>query len=159
MESCPPRPGWFIDTFCEFASQLEISAQLPRAGQWSEERFMVHDFVRRHVSEALQTGISSVDACNKWFSGAFLLETVPSVLFILERHCSDPEQAIIRAANDTKDNDTIASIVGACVGALHGASRLPERWKANLLGRTWLDDDGRVQQLISQAKATFWDGQ
>lgn len=155
----PPRPGWFVDTFCEVAGQLEITAQLPRAGQWAEERFMLHDFVRKHVSEALQSPATSEVACNKWFSGAFLLETVPSVLFILERHCMDPETAIIRAANDTKDNDTIASIVGACVGALHGASRLPERWKSNLLGRTWLDDDGRVQQLISQAKAAFWDGQ
>jgi ADP-ribosylglycohydrolase len=49
-----------------------------------------------------------------------LLETVSTVLHILMRHAGDPEEAIIRAVNDTKDNDTIAAIVGAAVGALHG---------------------------------------
>ena len=43
------------------------------------------------------------------------METVPSVLYILMRHGDDPEQAIIRAATDTYDNDTIATIVGAAV--------------------------------------------
>jgi len=38
--------------------------------------------------------------------GAFLLETVPSVIYILMRHGNDPEESIVRAVNDTKDNDT-----------------------------------------------------
>ena len=37
------------------------------------------------------------------------------------------EEAIVRAVNDTRDNDTIAAIVGAAVGALHGKSALPDR--------------------------------
>jgi ADP-ribosyl-[dinitrogen reductase] hydrolase len=36
------------------------------------------------------------------------------------RHADDPEEAILRAVSDTKDNDTIGAIVGAAVGALHG---------------------------------------
>ena len=52
------------------------------------------------------------------------------------RHANDPEEAILRAVKDTKDNDTIGAIVGAAVGALHGEKRLPERWKLGLLGRT-----------------------
>jgi hypothetical protein len=64
-------------------------------------------------------------------------------------HASDPQQAIIRAVNDTKDNDTIAAIVGAAVGALHGRSALPADWVQNLLGRTAADDDGRVFALLS----------
>ena len=78
--------------------------------------------------------MSTVDACNSWYSGAFLLETVPSVLYILERHGNDPEEAIVRAVNDTRDNDTVAAIVGAAVGALHGAIRLPERWRMGSWG-------------------------
>ena len=87
--------------------------------------------------------------------GAFLLETVPSVLFILASFDHEPEEAIVRAINDTRDNDTIAAIVGAAVGALHGRSRLPERWIAGLAGRTRDNDDGEVFNLI-RASETKW---
>jgi len=50
--------------------------------------------------------------------------------------------------NDTFDNDTIAAVVGAAVGALHGARALPSRWRAGLLGRTGAADDGIVFRLI-----------
>ncbi len=70
----------------------------------------------------------------------------------------DPEEAIVRAVNDTKDNDTVAAIVGAAVGALHGEAALPARWKAGLLGCTRESDDGRVFDLLREARATFWEG-
>lgn len=58
--------------------------------------------------------------------------------------------------NDTKDNDTVAAIVGAAVGALHGRTRLPARWISGLLGRTAADDDWHIFELIESAKQTFW---
>ena len=58
----------------------------------------------------------------------------------------------IRAVNDTKDNDTIAAIVGAAVGALHGKARLPNRWIKNLSGRTTDCDDGRIFDLLALAR-------
>lgn len=67
------------------------------------------------------------------------------------RHSHDPEEAIVRAVTDTKDNDTVAAIVGAAVGALHGERALPERWLDNLAGRTTDRDDGRVPALLDQA--------
>lgn len=72
------------------------------------------------------------------------------------RHGDAPEEAILRAVNDTQDNDSIAAIVGAAVGALHGRSGLPERWITGLLGRTREDDDGRVFTILAQAKQRFW---
>ena len=62
------------------------------------------------MSDALAHRRESAAACDSWYSGAYLLETVPSVLYILERHGHDPEEAIVRAVNDTKDNDTVAAI-------------------------------------------------
>jgi ADP-ribosylglycohydrolase len=67
-------------------------------------------------------------------------------------HCREPETAILRAVNDTKDNDTIAAIAGAAVGAFHGRRALPSEWIDGLLGRTTADDDGRVFELIAQAR-------
>ena len=91
-------------------------------------------------------------------SGANLFETVPSVLYILVNHAGNAEEAIIRAVNDTKDNDTIAAIVGAAVGALHGLEGIPGRWIDGLTGRTKKDDDGQVLKLILMAKKAFWSG-
>jgi ADP-ribosylglycohydrolase len=87
-----------------------------------------------------------------WYSGAYLLETVPTVLHILIRHAQDPEEAIVRAVSDTKDNDTIAAVVGATVGALHGEAALPRRWRDGLLGRVIADvDDRRAYDLLDSA--------
>ena len=66
-------------------------------------------------------------------------------------------EAIIRAVNDTRDNDTIAAIVGAAVGPLHGQKGIPERWLKGLSGRTAKDDDGRIFQLLAGTKELWWD--
>jgi ADP-ribosyl-[dinitrogen reductase] hydrolase len=71
------------------------------------------------------------------------------------RQLHDPEAAIARAVNDTKDNDTVAAIVGAAVGALHGASALPERWIRGLAGRIAENDDGELFRLMGEAERTF----
>jgi hypothetical protein len=48
-----------------------------------------------------------------------LLETMPATLYILARYGDEPEQVILRAGNDTKDNNAIAAVVRVAVGALH----------------------------------------
>ena len=68
------------------------------------------------------------------------------------KHGNNPEEALIRAINDTKDNDTIGAIVGAAVGALHGKGAIPEIWIKNLSGRTSFSDDGRIFDLLAEAK-------
>jgi ADP-ribosylglycohydrolase len=73
-------------------------------------------------------------------------------LFMLMRGGCDPEEAIVRAVNDTKDSDTIAAIVGAAVGALHCRAALPERWVRGLKGRIGYSDDGRVFELLERAR-------
>ena len=66
------------------------------------------------------------------------------------------EQAIIRAVNDTKDNDSVAAIVGAAVGALYGSNCIPNRWIKGLTGRTRSDDDREVFKIILASKQKFW---
>jgi ADP-ribosyl-[dinitrogen reductase] hydrolase len=114
-------------------------------------------FAAERMAAAAARDLTVLQACNQWHSGAYLLETLPSVLYILMRHGDDPEEAIVRAVNDTKHNDTIAAIVGAAVGALHGREGLPARWIEHLSGRTTDRDDGRVFALITEARRVFWD--
>ncbi len=75
------------------------------------------------------------------------------MLHLLERHASDPREALARAVNDTWDNDTVAAIVGAVVGALHGASAFPVEWRRGLLGRTTASDDGRLSRVYRRLRA------
>jgi ADP-ribosylglycohydrolase len=112
--------------------------------------------VKDKVTEAYSRSLTVKEACSWWYSGAFLLETVPSVIYILMRHADDFEEAIVRAVNDTKDNDTIAAIVGAVVGALHGKEAIPKRWIQKLPGRTTDCDDGKLFKLLSIAKDKFF---
>ncbi len=114
------------------------------------------DYLELVLGEAARHDWSTREACDAWSSGAYLLETVPSALWILARHAHDPEEAIVRAVNDTHDNDTIATLVGAAVGALHGKDGLPVTWQHGLLGRTTADDNGRVFRLIEEAIRRDW---
>jgi len=53
------------------------------------------------MRRALEEGLTAAEACDRWYSGAFLLETVPSALFVLAQYSHDPEEAIVRAVKDT----------------------------------------------------------
>lgn len=157
MDTAPP-PEWWLDTYVDTAQHLEGEKNYePRRATVPPYRGPMWRYVQKHVWHAHRARIPVRQACEEWGSGAYLMETLPSVLYILMRHADDPEQPIIRAVNDTWDNDTIAAIVGAAVGALHGVNGLPDRWVAGLSGRTRADDDGYIYQLVEQAKQHFWE--
>ena len=154
----PPAPEWITTTF--LATVRQVCAEQtyrPRGGRFTDREGPFPDYLDHVLGEARRHGWNTRQACDAWYSGAYLLETVPSVLWILEQHAHDPEEAIVRAVNDSHDNDTVAAIVGAAVGALHGAKALPDRWRMGLLGRTSSGDDGRVFQLIEAAVRRQWD--
>jgi ADP-ribosylglycohydrolase len=153
----PPTPDWILGTFTATVRQVCTDqtyqpTHLPLAGKSGT----FPDHLEAMLKEAHRNDWTSAQACAAWESGAYLLETVPSVLWILARHAHDPEEAIVRAVNDTHDNDTVAAIVGAAVGALHGRDALPANWQRGLLGRTDASDDGRVFRLIEEAVRRDW---
>ncbi len=153
----PPEAYWWVETYCSIAENLEGNAQYrPHAFHHTSYKGSLWQFTHKVVTDALRRNLTVLEACNEWGSGANLFETVPSVLYILARHAENGEAAIIRAVNDTKDNDTVAAIVGAAVGALHGLKCIPARWIQGLTGRTRSGDDGKVFKLILMAKRKFW---
>ncbi len=154
----PPKPEWWLNTYIEIARDLEIDySYCVRNGAFLNYQGSIWQFLDEQVRQAYRQNLSVIDACSQWYSGAYLLETVPTVIYILMKHGDNPEEAIVRAVNDTVDNDTVAAIVGAAVGALHGKDRLPQRWIANLSGRTKENDDGRVFELLKMARKVWWD--
>ena len=149
----PPEPSWWRRTYVAAARDLEGETRYaPRGGVFAGYSGPLWRFVDERLAAAEAQHLTALAACEQWWSGAYLLETVPSALYILARHAGDPEEALVRAVNDTKDNDTIAAIVGAAVGALHGAAALPERWVSGLPGKTRSDDEGEVQRILAAAR-------
>lgn len=147
-DGLPDTSAW-LERFAAFCEDIEPDVVYqPRAGHPADFSGTLSKLIRQYVIPAVALDLTVADVCSRWHSGAYLLETVPTVLFILAKHGGDPEAAILSAVNETKDNDTIASIVGAAVGALHGRSRLPSHWIQGLSGRLSYDDDGRVFELI-----------
>lgn len=152
-----PEPEWWPRTYVAVARDLEQGTYRPRGGAFPDFSGPIWRFVAEYVAPAHARGLAVLEAGDLWGSGAFLLETVPSVLYILMRHAQDPEEAMVRAVNDTRDSDTIAAIVGAAVGALHGRDKLPGRWLKDLAGRTAEQDDGRVLELLAAARKVWWE--
>ena len=152
-----PASDWWVTRYVELAREVEGERRYtPRDGPLQDSyRGPIWRFVQEQVPPAIAQEQSVLQAGNTWYSGAYLLETVPTVLFILSRFGGDPEEALVRAVNDTKDNDTVAAIVGAAVGALHGEEVLPSHWRKGLLGRTTANDDGRVFELLDRAELAF----
>jgi ADP-ribosylglycohydrolase len=151
-----PQPGWWVSAFTAAARELEGETRYASRNPALPYEGSLWRFIEREVHQAIEQNWSTAEACERWYSGAYLLETMPCVLFILARHGDDPEEAIVRAVNDSKDNDSVAAIVGAAVGALHGRKGLPRRWITNLLGRTTAGDDWKIFELIEAARQTFW---
>ena len=154
----PPEPDWWRRRYVELARDLEGETEYGvRGGRFEGWRGPLWRFVEERLADAWRRDLSVFEACDEWYSGAYLLETMPSVLYTLMRHGADPEEAVVRAVNDTKDNDSVAAIVGAAAGALHGAAALPRRWVEGLPGRTRADDDGEVQRIVAAARGR-WGG-
>ena len=153
-----PEPEWWLENMVSPLRDLECKDSYePRSPTLRGFRGALWQLLEQAVMSAHRNRLSTAEACNQWHSGAYLLETVPSAIYILMRHGHDPEEAIIRAVNDTWDNDTVAAIVGAAVGALHGRHGLPERWIRGLSGRTKEGDEGRIFELLKQARQQWWD--
>jgi ADP-ribosylglycohydrolase len=146
---------WWAQTFLRYARPVETGRAYRRRGAGDGFHGTLCDLVQSEVLPAVAAGTSVLEAAERWRSGAYVLETVPVVLQILACHGDDPEEAIVRAVNDTWDNDTVAAVVGAAVGAFHGGNALPDRWRTRLLGRTREADDGCVQRLIEDAIAAY----
>ncbi len=154
----PPEPTWWVERFIEVARPLETdTVYRPRTPHRRGFAGSLTRFVEDELPQAFDRGLTTLEACESWYSGAYLLETVPCVLYILMCHGDDPEEAIVRAVNDTRDNDTTGAIVGAAVGALHGRQALPERWIRAHTGRTRADDRGRIPELIEEARMQWWE--
>ena len=55
-------------------------------------------------------------------------EPIAAAVYVVLRHADDPRAAILEAANTPGDSDSIATLVGALLGARLGIGAFPEDW-------------------------------
>lgn len=87
-------------------------------------------------------------------------EAVPAVFGILACCGNEPEKAILAAVNIGNDTDTVATMVGSIVGALHGIEALPSNYLPvlNRANKFKLEDlAARILQLhdLGDSKNSF----
>jgi ADP-ribosylglycohydrolase len=154
----PESPAEWLETYTEVLRVLDHGQSYESrvsSGPLQHWRGSLSQLLDAEVRPAVQRATPTRDAAHRWHSGAFLLETVPTVLHIVSQLGHDPREAMLAAVNDTRDNDTIAALVGAAMGAAHGTSWIPTEWREPLLGRTRDDDDGAYFDLVERAIARF----
>ncbi|MBY0491146.1 MAG: ADP-ribosylglycohydrolase family protein [Gemmatimonadaceae bacterium] len=154
----PESPAEWLETYTEVLRVLDHGQTYESrvtSGPLQHWRGSLSQLLDAEVRPAVQRATPIRDAAQRWQSGAFLLETAPTVLHIIAQLGDSPRDAMLAAVNDTRDNDTIAALVGAAMGAAHGTSWIPTEWREPLLGRTHEDDDGYYFALIDRAVARF----
>lgn len=121
-EPMPPKPEFYRRVFLEAIEGLEYGDgyQAPQQNKAMDGwRGHLQEYLPRMLAEARKQAWSAETAMKLWGSGPYLLEIVPTVLYILELHGHDPDRAL-RIATQTFEPDTPAILVGAALGALHG---------------------------------------
>ena len=89
--------------------------------------------LRDRLVEAFDMRFASPkEAFDHFHNGAFVLESLPAALWCFLRFWDDPRQVILTAVQGGYDADTVASMAGALVGALHGEGALPTAWIEDL---------------------------
>lgn len=154
----PETPAEWLETYTEVLRVMDAEQEYETrvtSGPLQHWRGRLSELLDTEVCAAVNKGTPVREAAQRWFSGAYLLETVPTVMHIVAQHGHDPHEAMLVAVNDTRDNDTIAAIVGAAMGAAHGTAWMPAPWRDQLLGRTLEDNDGAVFTLIDDAVVRF----
>jgi ADP-ribosylglycohydrolase len=122
-----PKPTWYYETFMQATEGLETGTryegQTHRFRSW---RGSLRQFLAHAYPDARAKGLDMPQVVRGWGSGPFMLEFMPTLLYVLEHYADDPTEALRRATTDTVEADSLGAAVGAALGALHGPQ--PE-WK------------------------------
>lgn len=76
-----------------------------------------------------------------FYSGAYVLESLPTAVWCFLRHPQEPDAALAEALAVSRDADTVAALTGTFAGALNGAAALPQALVPGLKGRQDIENN------------------
>jgi ADP-ribosyl-[dinitrogen reductase] hydrolase len=91
-----------------------------------EQRF------RHDLPEWLEQNSDPIDINNEYWSGAYVLESLPHAFYCFLRTPQDFPETLLQAVNSSRDADTVAAIAGNLSGALNGVRAIPPRYLDDL---------------------------
>jgi ADP-ribosyl-[dinitrogen reductase] hydrolase len=99
-----------------------------------EQRFG-HDLPRW-----LERNLDPIEINNRYWSGAYVLESLPQAFYCFLRSPADFRETLLQAVNCSRDADTVAAIAGNLSGTLNGVRAIPQPYLDDLEFRQDLDD-------------------
>jgi len=120
------EPQSFLQLLGQSVSDLQLPAEVLRSDP-AVRRTLVDQIAEVHH----WAGRPTREVFDHFFNGAFVLETIPVVLWSLLEYRDDPERALAEVVMGGRDADTNAAMLGNLLGALHGESVFPQRWRGS----------------------------
>lgn len=106
---------------------------------------LAFDIANRHV-ETTQL----MDDLNDYVgAGLMAHEAVPTAFGLFKGLGHSPLECLYAAVNIGNDTDTVATMVGALLGALHGPDVFPQEWKSLLENANHYDFDALVEGILA----------
>ncbi len=84
------------------------------------------------LKEILGRDLSEEEIVKRLGNSVEVFNTIPIALYAFLKNISSFKDSVIYAVNLGGDADSIAAIVGAWSGALHGSAKIPEKWRYQL---------------------------
>ena len=110
----PPSSNYYLEHFVNVLSSVETDqtypSTAPRHDGWKGR---LSEYLQMVIPDARRRGLTLAEARQEWGSGSYLLESVPSLLYLLECHGHQPQVALRQATSNRP-------LAGAALGALHG---------------------------------------
>jgi ADP-ribosyl-[dinitrogen reductase] hydrolase len=98
-----------------------------------EERF------RHDLPQWLEQNLDPIEVNNRYWSGAYVLESLPQAFYCFLRSPEDFRETLLQAVNCSRDADTIAAIACNLSGTLNGLRAIPQPYLDDLEFRQDLD--------------------
>jgi ADP-ribosylglycohydrolase/uncharacterized protein YegL len=87
-----------------------------------EQRF------RQDLPLWLEENLDPIEVNQRYWSGAYVLESLPHAFYCFLRSPEDFRQTLLQAVNSSRDSDTVAAIAGNLSGALNGVQAIPKAY-------------------------------
>ena len=102
------------------------------------------------LKEVLDTPWGVERLIARYGAGYYLLESIPTLLVLLERLGDRPDEAILAAVNLTRGRDSIATLMGGLMGARHGMAAFRRPWIDGLVDDLAPLIDRAVMRFVGQ---------
>ncbi|MBK8135638.1 MAG: ADP-ribosylglycohydrolase family protein [Chloroflexi bacterium] len=119
------------------------------APKGDEQALQVHLRAAIEPFDTVKGGVQEFERTGAYPSQLHSIEEVPLALAFLITSGGDYTEAVLGAVNYGRDSDSIAGMVGAIIGAMHGKSRLPARWVTEIGPRNRIDFDAAGRDLLA----------